>query len=1074
MAKLVKKFSLDKLLTVVLSVLMAVTVITPMQVSAATVEGNTITLKQGESYELVETNYTWVIAKFNSANKKIAKLDNDRRQEAGAYNPSVVITAGELGETKVTFKVKAFAGDWHDEKVYNIIVVPNLADKLSVSVNNGTNVMVAGTTAKVDVVGEPANAELGKLSYEITSGNELATIDQEGNLTANPDMSGKVTVKVSNDNGKTAECVVEVKVLQKYTVTLNPNNGKENTTVTAVEGNKGLGSALSTPTNGNKHFAGWYDKSGKLYDGNTPITGDVTLTAKWTDGYKVTFNANGGDKNSVPAEMFIGGLVGSKMPNKIPSRSGYVFAGWTDKSSDGNTFDAKYNVTKNVTIYAQWVKDNGDYKDKNHIITGQTPDRAGKDDNHELDGLKPGEVGAEKKAQWVDYDNGIARIDFDLQGIPVKTGSDVIIVLDKSTSMNPDKENGYTDRWARATEAVTKMGTTLLDGKSNNRVAVVEFSGNVKSSFNFVNTLDKFTKNFNTNTPKHEGKLNPSGDGTDYGIALKQAIYYASTRTDEELKRPLYVVFISDGEPSSKSANGLEHAKVLKDSGATIVSIGIQLAKGKEAALKNLSSDGTYTNVQNVDKDLDTVLQQVAASIRKAATNTVLIDTLSQYFDFAPVTSEYPLPEGATIKGNKIEIKVGDISADKQTISIYIKLKDEYKKDKRIYETNKEVDLNYDDVNGNSGHKDETDMPSPELSVNCGSIAISYYLVNENGDYIKENGTKIPAGSELLRVLVHTTKYKVNNDPKLEIASKGTTYNVEPQDVPTRYVVYNPAPQSVTLLPNSPDAKVEFKVMVQTTADYTVIHNLEDVNNLGNYVVKETEIKTGKLDAQTEAVAKAYEGYTAQPFEQVTITPDNKAVVNIYYNLARYEVKLNYVSDDKPSVELKTQVVKSNIAHGANYDYSGLADKIITQGDKQYVLISVAGAIKGTAKSNVDVVLTYSLDANKNEIPDIYEATVKYFVTNGTFAGGLTEVVQNYPTHKYNPATFTWDVLPTPVLKDVPTPTPNEGYAPESLNWTPVEPVNGAEVKDGAEYIASYGIITSTGSIDYVVEKEFT
>ncbi|MBO7221638.1 MAG: leucine-rich repeat protein, partial [Clostridia bacterium] len=59
------------------------------------------------------------------------------------------------------------------------------------------------------------------------------------------------------------------------------------------------------------------------------------------------------------------------------------------------------------------------------------------------------------------------------------------------------------------------------------------------------------------------------------------------------------------------------------------------------------------------------------------------------------------------------------------------------------------------------------------------------------------------------------------------------------------------------------------------------------------YTLVEEEVKTGKTDTETNAVAKEYVGFTAQAFDQTMIT--GKYVnVDIYYNRNEYSVVLNF------------------------------------------------------------------------------------------------------------------------------------------------------------------------------------
>ena len=75
---------------------------------------------------------------------------------------------------------------------------------------------------------------------------------------------------------------------------------------------------------------------------------------------RVTFDKNGGDDEASPqtsTQDFVAGTSSYhfNLPAKNPTRSNYEFIGWnTKKDGSGETFTNKYEVTSNMTVYAQW------------------------------------------------------------------------------------------------------------------------------------------------------------------------------------------------------------------------------------------------------------------------------------------------------------------------------------------------------------------------------------------------------------------------------------------------------------------------------------------------------------------------------------------------------------------------------------------------------------------------------------------------------------------------------------------------------------------------------------------------
>ena len=83
---------------------------------------------------------------------------------------------------------------------------------------------------------------------------------------------------------------------------------------------------------------------------------DVTLYAYWTDGYTMTYDANGGvggTKKSMQAPFI---KVDDTSLEK-PTREGYTLIGWSESKDGKNAFQLKdYVVSKDVTLYAVWEK----------------------------------------------------------------------------------------------------------------------------------------------------------------------------------------------------------------------------------------------------------------------------------------------------------------------------------------------------------------------------------------------------------------------------------------------------------------------------------------------------------------------------------------------------------------------------------------------------------------------------------------------------------------------------------------------------------------------------------------------
>ena len=98
------------------------------------------------------------------------------------------------------------------------------------------------------------------------------------------------------------------------------------------------------PSRQGYQFTDWYLDDTK-YDFNTAVTGNMTLTAKWTaNSYTIAFDTDGGSKID-PITQDYGTAITAPAD---PTKTGYTFAGWTPAIPE--TMPAE-----NMTIKAKWT-----------------------------------------------------------------------------------------------------------------------------------------------------------------------------------------------------------------------------------------------------------------------------------------------------------------------------------------------------------------------------------------------------------------------------------------------------------------------------------------------------------------------------------------------------------------------------------------------------------------------------------------------------------------------------------------------------------------------------------------------
>jgi len=141
-----------------------------------------------------------------------------------------------------------------------------------------------------------------------------------------------------------------------FVITFNANGGS--VSPTSIIGASGTEIRLPTPTRSGYIFNGWYSSAseGERYGGGDSYTvsSSLTMYAQWTEGFVITFDANGGSVSSASLTV----LPGTEITLPTPTRSGYIFNGWYSSASGGERYGGggdSYTVIGTLTMYAQWT-----------------------------------------------------------------------------------------------------------------------------------------------------------------------------------------------------------------------------------------------------------------------------------------------------------------------------------------------------------------------------------------------------------------------------------------------------------------------------------------------------------------------------------------------------------------------------------------------------------------------------------------------------------------------------------------------------------------------------------------------
>ena len=223
-------------------------------------------------------------------------------------------------------------------------------------------------------------------------------------------------------------CTIPFAGTTTYTVTFDANGHGTAPTAQSVESGK-TATKPADPTETGWTFGGWYTEAActNAFDFSTPITGAITLYAKWTKNggetptyYTVTFDANG--HGTAPAAQNVeSGKTATKPAD--PSETGWTFGGWYTEAACTNAFDFSTPITGAITLYAKWTKNTGG----GVVIPTVFPVTVKESDNGEVEASAKYAVPGSTVKLTVTPDES-----YELDTLTVKSGSKFIDVTEKN------------------------------------------------------------------------------------------------------------------------------------------------------------------------------------------------------------------------------------------------------------------------------------------------------------------------------------------------------------------------------------------------------------------------------------------------------------------------------------------------------------------------------------------------------------------------------------------------------------------------------------------------------------------
>jgi uncharacterized repeat protein (TIGR02543 family) len=140
-----------------------------------------------------------------------------------------------------------------------------------------------------------------------------------------------------------------------FTVGFDAQGGSAVPSQTIGEGGKA--SRPTDPTRGGYDFDGWYKEADCTTAWNfnaDTVSADITLYAKWTEVYTVSFDTAAGGSAVASQSVRTGGKV--SRPATDPTRAGYVFDGWYTEAGCTTAWNFDNDtVSANITLYAKWI-----------------------------------------------------------------------------------------------------------------------------------------------------------------------------------------------------------------------------------------------------------------------------------------------------------------------------------------------------------------------------------------------------------------------------------------------------------------------------------------------------------------------------------------------------------------------------------------------------------------------------------------------------------------------------------------------------------------------------------------------
>lgn len=606
------------------------------------------------------------------------------------------------------------------------------------------------------------------------------------------------------------------------------------------------------------------------------------------------------------------------------------------------------------------------------------------------------------------------KVTLTLEGKQLKTTTDIVLVIDKSGSMNTST------RLSKAKEAAKSFADSLLTSDSGIRLAAVAFSegkASQVSGFTDASGRADFKKNID--------KITASG-GTNIQAGLKAA--------DDLLKNSpadkKYIVLLSDGEPTYSykgtaaensvwpdnrynfaitefdfnsvkgtgsnytlldffgypnpyeigsyqvGDNGLptiSHAKLLLKQGISIYSIGLEVGNNNNAeyVLGNSQDRGYYSATS---EDLQRVFSEISSDIKFAARDAVVTDPMGEKFNLQPGAlngRDYEVSQGEVVWDEATETfrwEVGTISEGKPATLSYIVVIDPAANpvSDTLYPTNGKTTVDYTNVYGDP-HV-EKEFIVPEVKIGHVKILVKGYAVNLDGEPVNAAG-EVVANPDLAEQL-YSDYHTVNGESTFPVG--GAPISVPSRQIDGYQLKVGDDPTIVTLQAVA-DNIVKFGYAKVIEKSVTV-----------KYVDRESDRAIADPDVIDKAVvgqhieleAKSIPGYTPEEpttYSYLVENKDNNEYIFYYvqdeHPVEERSVTLHHLEEGTEAILKDAEIHSGKVGDTLNWTAEN-----ITVTDTVYVPVQLNHSYKVTD----EVVQDYTIYYKKSEPEENLKLTIQY------------------------------------------------------------------------------------------------